>query len=151
MRIGNNVLKLEKRVTLSGWKAAGISILAIIVALALFGFIFILAGENPFLAYREIFSFAFFNPFGLPVTINRFIFLLLCTYAFIIPFRAGLWNIGMAGQLYVGALATYAVLFLFGVKSVNTPHPSPIVLIPLMVIAAALGGAVLGGVVRNAD
>ncbi len=99
MRIGSNALKLEKRVSLSNWQAASISILAIVVALFLFGFIFILAGVNPLSAYREIFSFAFFNPFGLPVTINRFIFLLLCTYAFIIPFRAGLWNIGMSGQL----------------------------------------------------
>ena len=98
--------------SLSGWQAALISILAIIVALALFSLIFILAGINPLVAYEEIFSYAFFNPFGLPLTINRFIFLLLCTYAFIIPFRAGLWNIGMTGQLYVGALAAFGVLCL---------------------------------------
>ena len=103
MTIGSYSLKLEKRVFLSGWEATLISIVAIIVALALFSIIFILAGINPFLAYKEIFSYAFFNPFGLPLTINRFIFLLLVTYAFIIPFRAGLWNIGMTGQLYFGA------------------------------------------------
>ena len=55
----------------------------------------------------------FFNPFGLPLTINRFIFLLLCTYAFIIPYRAGLWNIGMTGQLYTGALAAFATVVCF--------------------------------------
>ncbi len=90
-----------------------ISILAIIFALALFGSIFILAGINP-LSLKETFSYAFANPFGLPLTMSRFIFLLLCTYAFIIPFRAGLWNIGMAGQLYAGALGAFAVLFAFG-------------------------------------
>ena len=126
MRIGSNEIKLEKRVTLSGWQAAGISVMAIITALILFGVIFVLAGENPIDAYQQIFSFAFFNEFGLPVTINRFIFLLLCTYAFIIPFKAGLWNIGMAGQLYSGALAVYAVLYLFGVRSVNAEHPPAI-------------------------
>ena len=146
MRIGNHILKLEKRVTLSGGKAAGISILAIIVALTLFGLIFILAGENPIAAYQEIFSFAFFNQFGLPVTLNRFVFLLLCTYAFIIPFRAGLWNIGMAGQLYAGALSAFAVLYVFGVKSVNATHPPAIVLIPLMLLAAAFGGGILGAI-----
>jgi simple sugar transport system permease protein len=97
MRVGSYELKLEKRITLTGWQAATISILAIIFALALFSLIFILAGINPLVAYKEIFSYAFANPFGLPPTINRFIFLLLCTYAFIIPYRAGLWNIGMAG------------------------------------------------------
>ncbi len=146
MRIGSYELKLEKRVTLTGWQAATISILAIIFALALFGLIFILAGINPLLAYKEIFSYAFANPFGLPLTINRFIFLLLCTYAFIIPYRAGLWNIGMAGQLYVGALAAFAVLFVFGAKGSNTAHISPVILIPLMLIAAALGGAGIGAI-----
>ena len=146
MRIGSYGIKLEKRVTLSRWQAATISILAIIVALFLFGFIFILAGINPLAAYWEIFSYAFFNPFGLPVTINRFIFLLLCTYAFIIPFRAGLWNIGMAGQLYAGSLAAYAVLFAFGLNGFNSPHISPLIILPLMLIAAALGGAGIGAI-----
>ena len=102
MTIGSYTIKLEKRVSLSNWQAAGISILAIVVALIIFGLIFVLAGISPLAAYGEIFSFAFFNPFGLPSTINRFIFLLLCTYAFIIPYRAGLWNIGMTGQLADG-------------------------------------------------
>ncbi|MCK4964611.1 MAG: ABC transporter permease [Dehalococcoidia bacterium] len=146
MRIGSYELKLEKRVTLSSWQAALISILAIIVALALFGLIFILAGVNPLTAYKEIFSYAFFNPYGLPLTTNRFIFLLLCTCAFIIPYRAGLWNIGMAGQLYAGALGAYAVLYAFGVKGALSAEFSPEILIPLMLIAAALGGAALGGV-----
>jgi simple sugar transport system permease protein len=146
MRIGSYQLKLEKRVTLSGGEAAIISVLAIIFALALFSSIFILAEINPLFAYREIFSYAFANPYGLPLTINRFIFLLLCTSAFIIPFRAGLWNIGMTGQLYMGALGAFAVLFAFGGKefrALDLPHG---IVIPLMLIAAALGGAVLGAI-----
>jgi simple sugar transport system permease protein len=146
MRIGSYELKLEKRLTLTGWEAAIISILAIIFALALFSFIFILAKINPLLAYQEIFSYAFANPYGLPLTINRFIFLLLCTSAFIIPFRAGLWNIGMTGQLYAGALGAFAVLFAFGGKEFHTSDLSPEILIPLMLIAAALGGAGLGAI-----
>jgi simple sugar transport system permease protein len=146
MKIGSYELKLEKRPTLTGWEAAIISILAIIVALLLFAFIFILAGVNPLTAYREIFSYAFANRFGLPLTINRFIFLLLCTFAFIIPFRAGLWNIGMAGQFYGGSLAAFALLFAFGGKeSLSAELPAAIV-IPLMLIAAALGGAVVGAI-----
>ena len=146
MRIGSYELKLENRLTLTGWEAASISLLAIIFALALFSFIFVLAGVNPLLAYQEIFSYAFANPYGLPLTINRFIFLLLCTSAFIIPFRAGLWNIGMMGQLYVGALGTFAVLFAFGGKEFHNSDLSPGILIPLMMIAAALSGAALGAI-----
>jgi len=146
MRLGSYRIKLEKRVSLSSWQAVSISVLAIIVALILFSLIFILAGINPLVAYKEIFSYSFANPFGLPLTASRFIFLLLCTYAFIIPFRAGLWNIGMTGQLYAGALAVYAVLFTFGVNKFNSTYPSPWILIPIMLVAAAVGGAALGAI-----
>ncbi len=144
MRIGDYRLALERRVVLSGWQAASISILAIVVALFLFGSIFLLAGINPFDAYREIFSYAFFNPFGLPLTINRFVFLLLGTYAFIVPHRAGLWNIGMTGQLYAGALAVYGVLFALGGNKSATLLPPALVVLPLLLIASAIGGAALG-------
>ncbi len=146
MRIGRYEAKLQKRLTLTGWNAAIISILAIIFALALFSLIFFLAKINPLLAYREIFDYAFLNPFGLPLTINRFIFLLLCTCAFIIPFRAGLWNIGMTGQLYAGALSTFAVLLAFGAKESRSVELAPGLVIPLMLLAAALGGAALGAI-----
>ncbi len=146
MRIGSYELKLEKRVVLTGWQAASISILAVIVALILFSLIFFFAGINPLSAYQEIFSYSFANPFGLPLTINRFIFLLLCTCAFIIPYRAGLWNIGMTGQLYAGALAAYAVLYALGIEKTTVSHLSTAILIPMMLIAASLGGAFLGSI-----
>jgi ABC-type uncharacterized transport system permease subunit len=146
MRIGRYGLKLEKRLTVTGWQAAIISILAIVFALVLFSIIFILGGINPLLAYQEIFSYAFANRFGLPLTINRFIFLLLCTCAFILPFRAGLWNIGMTGQLYTGALGAFAVLYAFGSKASLSLELSPGIVIPLMLIAAALGGAGIGAI-----
>lgn len=146
MRIGSYKLKLEKRAMLPGWQAALISILAVFFALALLSLLFIIAGNNPLSAYQKIFSYAFANPFGLPLSINRSIFLLLCTFAFIIPFRAGLWNIGMTGQLYAGSLSVFAVVFAFGGKQFNNAYLSPGLLIPLTLIGAALGGAVLGGI-----
>jgi len=146
MRILGYVVKLRKRLTLAGWQAALISILAILFALMLFSLIFALADINPMLAYGEIFSYAFMNPYGLPLTLNRFIFLLLCTSAFIIPFKAGLWNIGMTGQLYAGALGAFAVLFAFGGKSAQTFNVHPTIVIPSMLIAAALAGAGLGAI-----
>jgi simple sugar transport system permease protein len=146
MRIGSHRLRLERRLTLTGLEATVISILAIVFALLLFSFIFILVGISPFAAYREIFSYAFTSQYGLPLTINRFIFLLLCTSAFIIPFRAGLWNIGMTGQLFVGALGAFAVLLAFGAKESQSLELSPEILIPLMMLAAAVGGAALGAI-----
>ena len=146
MTIGGHTFKLEKRISLSNWQAATISINAIIVALFLFGFIFLFAGVSPLVAYREIFSYAFFNPFGLPLTINRFIFLLLTTYAFIVPFRAGLWNIGMSGQLYAGALAVYSVLFFLDIGKTTAVHLTPFLVFPLMLGAAIVAGAIIGAI-----
>ena len=88
MKMGGYELKLEQRVSLAGWQAALTSILAIVVALLLFSLLFIFEGINPITAYKEVFSYAFVNQFGLPLTINRFIFVLLSTFAFIIPYRA---------------------------------------------------------------
>ena len=146
MKVGGYEVKLEKRLTLAGWQAALISILAVLFGLALFSLIFALAGINPLLAYGEIFSYAFANPYGLPLTLNRFIFLSLCTSAFIIPFKAGLWNIGMTGQLYAGALGAFAVLFAFGGKAAQTFDLHPAIVIPFMVVGAALAGAGLGAI-----
>jgi ABC-type uncharacterized transport system permease subunit len=146
MRIGSYASKLEKRVTLNTREAATISILAIIVALGLFGFVFVLADVSPLVAYEEIFSYAFINPFGLPLTINRFIFLLLCTYAFTIPYQSGLWNIGMSGQLYVGALAAFGVLSALDIGKTSSSHLSSLIVLPLMLAAAALGGALLAAI-----
>ncbi|MEJ2748490.1 MAG: ABC transporter permease [Anaerolineae bacterium] len=142
--MGRYLLKREKREVLKPREAAVISVLAILFALALFSVIFLLAGVNPLTAYREIFSYAFFNPFGLPLTINRFVFLLFATYAFLTPYHAGLWNIGMSGQLYLGALAAFGVLHVLDKMDVG--NASVFVVLLLMLGAAVLGGAVMGAI-----
>ncbi len=146
MRLGSYEVKLEKKVRITGLEATTISLLAIVIGLALVGLIILQAGVNPLTGYRAIFSYAFANAFGLPLTINRSIFILLCTCAFIIPMKAGLWNIGMAGQLYGGALAAFGVALAFGAKGSQTPAQAPAVIIGLMTLAALVGGAVIGAI-----
>jgi simple sugar transport system permease protein len=60
--------------------------------------------------------------------------LLFTGLAVAIPYRMGLWNIGGEGQLFIGAWAAAAVAFAL-------PNLSGALLIPLMLCAAALGGA----------
>jgi simple sugar transport system permease protein len=128
-----------------GWKAALFSVLAVLFGLFLFGFIFLQAGQRPLEVYQQIFRYAFFNSYGLRLTINRFIFLAFASYAFIIPYRAGLWNIGMPGQLYLGALAAFGVVYLLGGKSGEFSTPQPVV-ITLMVLASLVMGGLMGGI-----
>jgi general nucleoside transport system permease protein len=52
-----------------------------------------------------------------------------------VPLRMGRWNIGVDGQIFVGAWAATGLAFLF-------PHLAGPVLIPLMMVAGMLGGAV---------
>jgi len=146
MKLGSYEVKLEKKLKVTGWEAATISILAILIALVVVSFIFLQAKVNPLVGYEEIFSFAFANKFGLPLTISRSIFILLCTCAFIVPMKAGLWNIGMAGQLYAGALGAFAVAFAFGAKGSQNSTLSPGIVIPLMMIGAMLSGALIGAI-----
>lgn len=146
MRIGHLKLKLERRSRLSNWEAVLIPALALVVALALFSLVFILDDIDPLSGYQQIFAYAFANPNGLSLTIYRFIFLALCSFAFIIPFRSGLWNIGMTGQLYAGALSAFTVALIFGARGSQTAPFLPAVVIPLMVLAAAAGGACVGGI-----
>ncbi len=145
MRLGNYEVKLEKKVRVAGWEAALISLLAILIGLGLVGIIFVQAKVSPLVGYKGMFSYAFINRFGLPLTINRSVFILLCTFAFIIPIRAGLWNIGMAGQLYAGALGAFGVAYAFGAMGTESANLSPAI-IPLMLIGSAVGGAVAGAI-----
>ena len=147
MKLGDYEVKLEKKLKVTGWEAATISILAILIALFLVGFIFLQAKVNPLTGYKSIFSYAFANKFGLPLTINRSIFILLCTCAFIVPMKAGLWNIGMAGQLYAGALGAFGVAYAFGATpGSQNLSLSPGIVIPLMMGGAASGGALVGAI-----
>ncbi len=146
MRVAGYRVRLRRRTALPGWEAALISVLAVVVGLLLFSLIFVLAGVSPLAAYKNIFSYAYTNKYGLTLTLNRFVFLALATLAFIVPYRAGLWNIGMTGQLYMGTLAAYGVVYAFGGKASPKVPMNPYVVIPLMVLAAAVGGGLMGAI-----
>jgi simple sugar transport system permease protein len=146
MTLGGYELRLQRRAALPGWKAALFSVLALLFGLALFSIIFLQAGQNPLEIYKQLVNYAFFNPYGLHLTINRFIFLALASYAFIIPAQAGVWNIGMPGQLYMGALGAFGVVYLMGGKTSDLAGMPSIVVIVAMLAAAMLAGALFGAI-----
>ncbi|MDQ7850966.1 MAG: ABC transporter permease [Armatimonadota bacterium] len=144
MRLGRHELTLEPRPALPAVYAVLGAVVAILLALVLASVLFLSADAPLFAAYRTVFSYAFFNPHGVLATAQRSIYLLLCTYAFLVPLRAGLWNIGLPGQVYAGALAAFAVPF--ALRATGSPPALPAgVLVALMVAAAATAGAALGG------
>ena len=144
MRAGSYELVLEPRQGLPPVYAALTAVGAIVLALALSSFLFLSAETSVLSAYRTVFSYAFFNPHGLTATIQRSIYLLFCTFAFLVPLRAGLWNIGLPGQVFAGALAAFAVPHVLGGSEGQAALAAGF-LILLMVTAAAAAGAGVGG------
>lgn len=88
--------------------AAG-AVPAAIVALVVSGALVAIAGVSPFDAYNAIWTGGLADTRALGTTSVTMLPLLFAALAFAIPFRAGLYNIGIEGQLYLGALASAVV------------------------------------------
>lgn len=130
-------LRFEKRLIAPPWMAYAVPVASIVVALLLGAVLFAAAGVNPLRAYRTMFS-AFGSPDGLAGTTAKAIPLILTGLGVGIAFRTLLWNIGAEGQLYIGAFAATAVALYV------LPEAPPIVLIPAMLVAGFLAGALWG-------
>jgi len=144
--IGSYTIRIERRADLRWWHTVVASVLAILVSLFLVGFAFLRAGADPLEVYREIIAYAFVSSFGLPQTINRATFVLLAAFALIVPLRAGLWNIGMPGQLYAATLAAFGVAYAFGAKASVNAQLNGAIVIPLMVIAGLIASGLYGAI-----
>jgi simple sugar transport system permease protein len=98
------------------------------------------AGAPVAQTYGLLFTGGFGSVFALSETLTRAIPLMLTGLAAAVAFKARLFNIGAEGQLYAGALAAVAVGGLHGGTGFDV-HPA--VLFVLMMLAAALVGALL--------
>jgi general nucleoside transport system permease protein len=98
------------------------------------------AGAPVAQAYALLLEGGFGSRFALTETLTRATPLILTGLAAAVAFRARLFNIGGEGQLYAGALAAVAVGGLHGGTGFEL---SPWLLFPLMMLAAALAGALL--------
>jgi ABC-type uncharacterized transport system permease subunit len=111
------------------------SVWAILAALVVGAVLVRAAGANPIEAYSALFAGAFYDYYGIASTLVRMSPLLLAGLAVIIPLRAGLFNIGGEGQIYMGGLlGTLAALY------IPEAVPAPIA-IALTILAGATGGA----------
>ncbi|MCW4040440.1 MAG: ABC transporter permease [Candidatus Bathyarchaeota archaeon] len=90
-------------------------------------------GYDPISALVSIPIGAFGNPNSLSETLLRFIPLLLTAMSFLIALKARFMNLGVEGQLYIGALLGYLV----GARMEIVPS---FIAIPLIFIAGFIGG-----------
>jgi ABC-type uncharacterized transport system permease subunit len=111
---------------------------AILVALVLSTIILLIVGASPLDAFALIFSGAFGSSAKLAYVITAWVPLLLCSAGLLVTFAAGLWNIGIEGQVVMGAVFATGVMQTF-----QNSFPPGAGLI-LAAIAGLLGGALWG-------
>jgi ABC-type uncharacterized transport system permease subunit len=111
---------------------------AIWVALFLSAIILLIVGASPLDAFTLIFSGAFGSSAKLAYVITAWVPLLLCSAGLLVTFDAGLWNIGIEGQVVMGAVFATGVMQAFQ----NSFPPGALLL--WAAIAGFLGGALWG-------
>src|SRR5512142_143243 len=83
----------------------------LLIALVLFGIILLLSGKNPIQSYADIFRSTLGSSYGFSEVIVAMVPMLITAVAVALPSRLGLINVGVEGQLYMGAcLASWGAL-----------------------------------------
>ena len=99
---------LERR-TLSGLNPALESLLAGLAGLLVGAIVMAIWKYDPWKAYAAMFTGAYGDTFGIASTLARATPLILTALTFSVCVRAGMFNIGAEGQVYLGALAAVCV------------------------------------------
>ena len=158
-------VRIESRLDNPAWVSIVSSILGVVLALIVGGFVLRAAGANdPLATYREIFKEGFGTfadwraginallthnscPKGLlcfgPIsdTLVKASPILLTGLACILAFRMKLWNIGADGQMFFGAWAATAVAVFILPKSTDR-----VVMLSVMALAGIAAGLVYGAI-----
>ena len=124
----------------------GIRFLAIALALVFTSLLLLMADANPLEAYKTILNGAFGSTIKITSVIAAWVPLVIATSGLLFTFTAGLWNIGMEGQIIMGSIfAVGAFRFL------DEAAIAPVIVIILAYLFGALGGvlwALLTGLMK---
>ncbi|MBK9441222.1 MAG: ABC transporter permease [Comamonadaceae bacterium] len=133
-------MRLEKRTHSASLAMLLAPLAAVAFTLLISALLVLWAGAPVGQTYGMLLKGGFGSVFALSETLTRAIPLTLTGLAAAVAFKARLFNIGAEGQLYLGALAAVAVGGLHGGTGFDLP---PALLFVLMMLAAALAGALL--------
>lgn len=121
------------------WLNFGFRISAVILALIITTAVLLIAGAPPLQAYQNIINGVFSSVDNITNVLSAWAPLLLTTSGVLITFAAGLWNIGIEGQVVVGAIFATGALRLLQ----NSAMPSGWILV-IGFLAGMVGGALWG-------
>jgi simple sugar transport system permease protein len=111
---------------------------AILVAFGLSAIILLIVGASPLDALALIFSGSFGSIAKLAYVMTAWVPVLLCSAGLLVTFAAGLWNIGIEGQVVMGAVFATGVMQALQ----DALPPTPVLL--LAATAGLLGGGLWG-------
>jgi ABC-type uncharacterized transport system permease subunit len=118
------------------WVNLGFQAGALVLALLITTIILVAVGAPPLKAYLSIMSGAFGSSRNVVAVLITWSPLLLTTAGVLITFSAGLWNIGMEGQMTLGAIFATGML-----RMLQNSSLPPAMIILLGILAGVLGGA----------
>jgi len=110
------------------------SLWAVLAALLVGSVLIWIAGSDPIQAYGALFHGAFFEYHGFATTLVKMSPMIFAGLAFSVTLRSGIFNIGLGGQIYIGALFTTVV-------ALYAPEMPSWIHILLCALAGAIGGA----------
>jgi ABC-type uncharacterized transport system permease subunit len=115
------------------------SVAAVVIALLVGAIFIVLSQQNPITAYRALIDGAFGSRRAIGETLAASTPYIFGGLAFAVAYRAGLFNIGIEGQMLMGGLAAG----LFAAWNFDLPHS---VYLPLALLVAAITGGVWGAI-----
>lgn len=118
------------------WINLAFQLAALLLAVIFTTLILLAAGAPPLEAYKNILMGAFGSLDNFANVLVAWVPLLLTTAGLLITFSAGLWNIGVEGQIMLGAIFTTWVMRLLQ----DTTMP-PALILTLAILAGMVGGA----------
>ena len=128
----------------AGVRRAAIGVVPFLIALAFAGLLVLLVGEDPLEAFRLILQGSLGSPDKISDTIMVWVPLTLAAAGLVITFAAGLWNIGVEGQIVLGAIGASLIS-----RELQAP---PVVLVPLALLMGAvfgIGWALIAGILKT--
>lgn len=117
-------------------KECTVALIAVFLGLLAGAILMALTGNNPFQGYVCLLRGGLMSAERIGNTLATATPLILTGLAVAFAFKTGLFNIGAAGQMLIGGLAATAVGLTFALPK--------IILLPLVLLAAILGGAIWG-------
>lgn len=123
------------------WETVKPYLVAIAISFGLMGIVIGALGYSVPRAFQTLLLKPFASRLGFTETLNKFVPITLCAYAFAVPFRIRFFNIGGWGQMSIGAAGTTIV----GLAMVKLDVPSA-VMISFLLATAMLCGAVFAAI-----